>query len=104
MQGRQTGGGGSGGRNPLLNFLIVLVKNSKKWTFLKIDPGCVALQPPLNFAEFGAPVYMYDNKQTVYKQKYQKQSFNYIQAIVQIIQFLQIQGFPFHDLSSILNS
>ena len=36
-------------------FLIVLRKNAKKWTFSKIDPGCIPFQLPLNFTEFGAP-------------------------------------------------
>ena len=59
----------------MLLFLIALRRNAKTWTFLlrknlkvghlssfcvkvgllQIDPGCIPLQPPLNFAEFGAP-------------------------------------------------
>ena len=47
---------------------------------------------------------MHDNKHNTVYTNVQKQSFNYIHAIiVQIIQFIQIQGFPSRILSSILN-
>ena len=47
---------------------------------------------------------MHDNKQNTVYTNVQKQSFNYIHAIiVQIIQFIQIQGIPSRVLSSILN-
>ena len=39
---------------------MVLRRNSKKWTLSKMDPNLgLPLQPPMNFAEFGAPAIMH---------------------------------------------